>query len=416
MSRKIVLLMALALFVLTRSAAANVYVHNTTDQLAEVTSSSWTEPSGRTMNLSLTWQVKPGHRILLASSDAATIRATEFRWRLSIGQDESPDAGRVWITSSDVSGNIEIRIDNTVLPAPSGAIHIDNSTDWQLTIREAQYLDRTGQWQTISGQWVFEPGRSAFLTYNGARIQARRFVATIETGRGLSTRWAWNDRTRDDERLSVKIRYQDIAPPSWWTGSVQPGGSSEWNFAAPRGPRTLVFKLENESRTGDVDIEVVDSSGNVVARSDRPGNVADRCMLHVNQQDTYTVRVVSHDSSNPIRFRVVINEVCHVRALGAAAAKEAAEGVALGLLVGLIGSDEDKQAFWKDARGQAIRDAMALAVMYAVMELQRLDPEIDPLTEFASLADRLKDDDGYVLSIRNRFLDEITQRIHEAAN
>lgn len=396
-------------------ARAQVYITNETDEEVKIVDATWTTLSGKSESSSGPWTFAPGERAKLLSG-GREIMAREFQWRNRTAKGETPARGRVWVRKLAANGGrgLEIRIRNGEIPYIAGQVKFSNKTNRRIVVRELAIMAPSGRVRTLSGYWTLDPNESCFLVEGnpGRRLMARRVSATLVCN-GSSTRWKFTDTTGDDGVYLAECGESDLGPPASWQGRLESGKSIRRTFSSSNTAQTLVFRLQNRAATGDVDIFVRDRKGRVVARSSYGGAADDRCVLHTVDQERYTVTVKAA-AGRSVDFRVAATAISHSDILAEAIGQEGGKALAVGLLVELFGSDDEKSRYWNSTLSGAAQDAVALTLIEGLMQAQREKPALDPLSrEFRGLV-TLLGQGGEFISVRKAFLDGLMKRIERA--
>ncbi len=393
----------------TSLVCGDVIVKNDSGQGITLVLSSWTSAAGVEARHDATWNLDAGANTRLLYEDA-DIRAKTFRWRVRTANGETPEADKVWIQHAGADGHVRITISPREVAASAGRVRVVNTTTWPLNLSNCWYTDTNGVRQNVQGSWSFEPGESSYLLVGSNEFRARTFRASLNAG-SHSTSWIWNHQGGDGEPLTVTIGYGDLGPSTTWTPKVTQASPAAYTFCATSRMQTIVFRLQNLSGRGDVDLFVKDARGRIVARCTYGGTHDDRCMLHVAEQGQYTIEVRAQGAGDPIDCKVSIACINHLDILGEVVVKEGVKMLIAGGILELIGDEKTKKDFWNETGTGLAKDAIALALVEMLMQVQREKPDIDPLSnDLASLVSKLRGDDR-IVNVRGAFLDELMRRV-----
>ena len=303
---------------------------------------------------------------------------------------------------------------STARAAASGPIYVHNTTGVELRIHHLSYVTPAGQTRTVGGHWTFKPNERSYLLSDKQTLTARSVTMSVRWG-AHNTRWRFDDRIADDNRLLAKIDHSLLGPPGTWSGSLAPKSSKSHHFATSSKFQTLVFRLQNRSNAGDVDILVYDSNNKLVAKSTYGKHYDDRCLLHATKQDRYRIVLRTPAGSPAVRFKLTVASIAHGDVLATAAKNEGGKALVGALLVGLLGDEKDKKEFWNETLSGVAKDAIALAVIEGLTHAQKLKPGLDPLSkELTTVMSRLQGGSDRFVSVRRAYLDELHTRIRSA--
>ena len=401
-----------AVLLAASAAIADVVIKNDTDEQITLVVSSWISSTGNEVYTDSTWNIRAGADTRLLYDDA-DIYAKTFRWRVRTADGETPEPGMVWTQNAGTDGHVRITVTARDIAASAGRVRVVNNTTWNVELNDCWYVDANGVRQTVSGGWSFEPKETAFLTHKGNDFRARTFRTSLVVG-SQSTSWVWQHNEADGEPLTLSIDYDDLVPPATWSPRVTKASPSTFTFCTSSRIQTLVFRLQNLSAQGDVDLFIKDPDGRIVAKCTYSGTTDDRCMLHVAKQGRYTIEVLAHEAEQPINCKVSVTSISHADILAEVVVQEGLEMLIAGGLLEIFGNENEKKEFWEQTGNNLAKDTVALAFIEMLMQVQREKPDIDPLSnDLSTLVNTLSGDDE-LISVRGAFLDELMQRIRAA--